>query len=67
MRSGLNPRSYIFKIGKATVWRSAICKSNEDTVVVRVADLSEDLIVHLNFGDYFYLLLTGKRADTGLI
>jgi citrate synthase len=49
------------------VWRSAICKSNEDTVVVRVADLSEDLIVHLNFGDYFYLLLTGKRADTGLI
>ena len=51
------------KIGKATVPRSAICTSNEDTIVVRGADLSRDLIGHVNFGDYFYLLLTGKRAD----
>jgi citrate synthase len=52
------------KIGKATVPRSAICTSNEDRIVVRGADLAQDLIGHINFGDYFYLLLTGKRADT---
>jgi citrate synthase len=51
------------KIGKATVARSAICTSNEDTIVVRGADLSRDLIGHINFGDYFFLLVTGRRAD----
>jgi citrate synthase len=51
------------KIGKATVPRSAICTSNEETIVVRGADLANDLIGQINFGDYFYLLLTGKRAD----
>ena len=43
------------KIGKATLPRSAICTSNEDTIVVRGADLSRDLIGHINFGDYFFL------------
>ena len=52
------------KIGKATVPRSAICTSNQDTIVVRGADLARDLIGHINFGDYFYLLLTGQRADS---
>ena len=51
------------KIGKATLPRSAICTSNADTIVVRGADLSRDLIGHINFGDYFYLLVTGRRAD----
>ena len=50
------------KIGKATVARSAICTSNEDTIVVRGADLSRELIGHINFGDYFFLLVTGRRA-----
>ena len=51
------------KIGKATVPRSAICTSDEDTIVVRGNDLARDLIGQVNFGDYFYLLLTGRRPD----
>lgn len=51
------------KIGKATAPRSAICTSNEDTIVVRGHDLARDLIGQVNFGDYFYLLLTGQRPD----
>ena len=51
------------KIGKATVPRSAICTSNEHHIVVRGQDLCEDLIGRIGFGDYFYFLLTGKRAD----
>jgi citrate synthase len=51
------------KIGKATVPRSAICTSNEETIVVRGADLAEDLIGQIGFADYFFLLVTGRRAD----
>ena len=51
------------KIGKATVPRSAICTSDEDTIVVRGNDLARDLIGQVNFGDYFFLLLTGRRPD----
>jgi citrate synthase len=51
------------KIGKATVPRSAICTSNEHHIVVRGQDLCDDLIGRIGFGDYFYFLLTGKRAD----
>jgi citrate synthase len=51
------------KIGKATVPRSAICTSDENTIVVRGNDLARDLIGQINFGDYFFLLVTGKRAD----
>jgi citrate synthase len=51
------------KIGKATVPRSAICTSDEETIVVRGADLANELIGQINFGDYFYLLVTGRRAD----
>lgn len=51
------------KIGKATVPRSGICTSNEDTIVVRGNDLARDLIGQVNFGDYFFLLLTGRRPD----
>ena len=51
------------KIGKATVPRSAICTSDEHTIVVRGADLAHDLIGQIAFADYFFLLLTGRRAD----
>ncbi len=51
------------KIGKATVPRSGICTSNEDTIVVRGNDLARDLIGQVNFGDYFFLLLTGRKPD----
>lgn len=51
------------KIGKATVPRSGICTSSEDTIVVRGNDLARDLIGQVNFGDYFYLLVTGRKPD----
>ena len=51
------------KIGKATVPRSAICTSNEDTIVVRGEDLAQALIGQIGFADYFFLLLTGRRPD----
>lgn len=49
------------KIGKATVPRTSISTSNEDTIVVRGEDLCKDLIGKISFTDYFHLLVTGKR------
>lgn len=49
------------KIGKNTVPRTAICTSDEDTIVVRGQDLCKDLIGKISFTEYFYLLLTGQR------
>ena len=49
------------KIGKNTVPRTAICTSDEDTIVVRGHDLCRDLIGKVSFTEHFYLLLTGKR------
>lgn len=51
------------KIGKATVPESAICTSDDETIVVRGADLCTDLIGKLGFVDYFHLLVTGRRPD----
>lgn len=51
------------KIGKATVAESAICTSDDETIVVRGADLCRDLIGKLSFSDYFWLLVTGQRPD----
>lgn len=49
------------KIGKATVPKSAICTSDDETIVVRGNDLCRDLIGKLSFVDYFWLLVTGER------
>ena len=51
------------KIGKATVPESAICTYDEETIVVRGADLCEDLIGKLGFVDYFHFLVTGRKPD----
>lgn len=51
------------KIGKATVPESAICASDDETIVVRGADLCRDLIGKVSFSDYFWLLVTGRRPD----
>ncbi|MFD0668775.1 citryl-CoA lyase [Ramlibacter sp. MAHUQ-53] len=51
------------KIGKATTPRSAICTSNEHRIVVRGANLTEELIGRISFTDYFHLLVTGRRPD----
>ncbi|WP_459614486.1 citryl-CoA lyase [Bordetella sp. 2513F-2] len=49
------------KIGKQTVPRTSICTSDEHTIVVRGADLCQDLIGKVSFSDYFHLLVTGRR------
>ena len=51
------------KIGKATVAESAICTSDDETIVVRGADLCQDLIGKVTFTDYFWLLVTGQRPS----
>lgn len=51
------------KIGKATIPESAICTSDDETIVVRGHDLCRDLIGKLSFGDYFWLLVTGQRPS----
>ncbi len=52
------------KIGRETIPHTAICTSDEQTIVVRGADLCRDLIGKLSFSDYFFLLLTGKRPSS---
>ena len=49
------------KIGRSTVPRTAICTSDEDTIIVRGHDLCRDLIGGISFTGYFHLLLTGKQ------
>lgn len=51
------------KIGKATVPESAICTCDDETIVVRGADLCRDLIGKVSFTDYFWLLVTGERPS----
>lgn len=51
------------KIGKATVAESAICTSDDETIVVRGQDLCRDLIGRVSFTDYFWLLVTGQRPS----
>jgi len=51
------------KIGKNIVPHTAISTSSEQRIVVRGLDLSRDLIGKVNFGDYFFLLLTGQMPD----
>ena len=53
------------KIGKATVPHSAICTSTRTRIVVRGADLCDELIGQIGFADYFCFLLTGRRPDAG--
>jgi len=51
------------KIGKATRPRTAISTSNAERIVVRGADLCDELIGHVSFGDYFWFLLTGQKPS----
>ncbi len=55
------PVSSINKIGKSTVPRTAISTSDEHSITIRGEDLCRDLIGQISFGDYFSLLVTGKR------
>jgi len=53
------------KIGKATVPRTAICTSDEHTIVVRGRNLSKELIGKVSFVEHFCLLLTGRMPSAG--
>ena len=53
------------KIGKATVPRTAICTSDEHTIVVRGRDLSKELIGKVSFIEHFFLLLVGRLPSAG--
>ena len=53
------------KIGKATLPRTAICTSDEHTIVVRGRDLSKELIGTVSFVEHFFLLLTGRLPSAG--
>jgi citrate synthase len=47
------------KIGRQENHSSAICTSNEDTILVRGRDLARELIGSINFTEHFWLLVTG--------
>ncbi|MFO1328835.1 MAG: citryl-CoA lyase [Rubrivivax sp.] len=53
------------KIGRATVARTAICTSDDETIVVRGHDLCRDLIGRVSFADYVWLLVTGQMPGAG--
>jgi citrate synthase len=53
------------KIGKVTVPRTAICTSDEHTIVVRGRDLSKELIGKVSFVEHFFLLLNGRMPSAG--
>lgn len=55
------------KIGKETVPRTAISTSNTETIVVRGADLCQDLIGKLSFTEYFCFLVTGERPTRAAV
>jgi citrate synthase len=48
------------KIGAQTHRTTAISASNESTIVVRGRDLTQQLIGHVSFTEYFWLLLVGE-------
>ena len=60
IRAQLNERSADVKIGSQTHRSTAICASNEETIIVRGRDLACDLMGHINFTDHFWLLVTGQ-------
>lgn len=50
------------KIGSQLHRSTAISTSNEETILVRGKNLTEDLVGRLGFTEYFWLLLTGTPA-----
>lgn len=48
------------KIGRQEHRQSAICGSNPETIVVRGRDLCSELVGHVGFSDYVWLLVTGE-------
>lgn len=53
------------KIGRQAQRASAICTSNEATILVRGRDLCEELIGRISFTDHVWLLVTGELPSEG--
>lgn len=51
------------QIGKGGQAVSGICDVRPDRIEVRGRDLTAELMGHIGFTDYFYLLLTGRQAS----
>ena len=51
------------RIGKQDNAFTAIATSDADSVTVRGHDLCGELIGHIGFTDYFWLLVTGERPS----
>ena len=51
------------KIGKSTQPQTAISTSDAERIVVRGRDLCGELVGHMSFTGYFFLLLTGREQD----
>lgn len=51
------------RIGKQDAPFTAISTSNAESITVRGMDLCSELIGHMDFTDYFFFLLTGKKAS----
>lgn len=49
-------------IGKPAAAVTHICRASADKVEVRGRDLTRELMGHVSFTEYFYLLLTGRAA-----
>lgn len=53
------------RIGKQDQAFTAIATSDADSITVRGYDLCDDLIGKIDFTDYFWLLVTGRKPDDG--
>lgn len=53
------------QIGKESIPRTIISTANSETIIVRVRNLSKELIGKVSFTDYFYLLITGELPSPG--
>ncbi|MFC4253978.1 citryl-CoA lyase [Altererythrobacter xixiisoli] len=51
------------RIGRQKAQSSAICTSDADSITVRGRDLTTDIIGHMDFTAYFWLLVTGQEPD----
>jgi citrate synthase len=50
-------------IGKAGAAESSICTADASSIEVRGRDLCNDLMGHVGFTEFFFLLLTGRMPD----
>lgn len=49
------------RVGKPGEATTAICEAHADRIEVRGRDLTRDIVGHLSFTDYFFLLLIGRE------